>query len=412
MFLQTTKSPNAYAKTHFYTLVYSCEKHIMKEQLQREVDGIADELKTLSKKLYDSPEVAFEEHQACEWLSAYLEGKGFEVEQGVGGVGTAFYAKIPGRDAAPKIALLAEYDALPKIGHGCGHNLIAAASVGAGVALSRWIKGLEGSLVIVGTPAEEGGGGKILLLNAGIFDDISAAMMFHPSSKNLIGSNTLGRIKFTVEFFGKSSHASGSPEDGLNALDAMITFFSSSGLLRQQLKDEARIHGIITHGGDAPNIIPDYTAAVMYVRALHLDYLDEVFTKVENCAKGAALATATEVKVVQNPLRYAPNKRNFELEKLCLKNMETSGISVSESKRMGSSDLGNLSQKLPAIHPYLAICDEGVAGHSVEMAEATITPRGHEAMLTAAKMLAMTAYDYLASAEIQQQVTQEFEQKL
>jgi amidohydrolase len=289
--------------------------------------------------------------------------------------------------------------------------LIAAASVGAGIALSHCLDGIGGSFVVVGTPAEEGGGGKILLLEAGVFDDVSAAMMFHPSSRTGVGGDSLGRIKFTVEFFGKTSHASGSPEEGVNALDAIVAFFSNIGLLRQQLKNEARIHGVITHGGDAPNVIPDYTAAVMYVRALDPEYLDQVFTKVENCAKGAALATGTEVKITPYPMRYAPRKRSFELEKVCQHNMEAMGLTVEEPEpgKMGSTDLGNLSQKVPAIHPYIAIMGREVAGHSVEMAEATLSPLGQEILIKAAKILAMTAYDYLASKEIQERVAQEFQ---
>lgn len=382
----------------------------MTEQILAEVDALTPELQTLSKQLYEHPEIAFQEHQACEWLSAYLEGKGFAVERQTGGVETAFSASIPDRQARPKVAFLAEYDALPKIGHGCGHNLIAAASVGAGVALSRCLDGVQGSLVVVGTPAEEGGGGKIMLLDAGKFDNVDAAMMFHPSSRTVVGDDSLGRIKFTVEFFGKTAHAAGSPEDGLNALDAMIAFFSNIGLLRQQLKNEARIHGIITHGGDAPNVIPDYTSALMYVRTLDLSYLDKVFAKVEHCAKGAALATGTELKIVQNPMRYAPRKRSFALEKVCQKQMEALGLMIQKplAGKLGSTDLGNLSQKVPAIHPTIAIVDEGVPGHSIHMAEATMSPRGQEAMITAAKMLALTAYEFLNSQELQEEVAREF----
>ena len=384
----------------------------MRDRILQEVDAIAEELKALSKKLYDNPEIAFEEHKACEWLSSYLEEKGFEVERGAGNVETAFYAKLPGRDSTPKVALLAEYDALPKIGHGCGHNLIATASVGAGIALSRCLDGIEGDMVVVGTPAEEGGGGKIMLLNAGVFDDVSAAMMFHPGSRTVVGNNSLGRIKFTVEFFGKTSHAAGSPEEGLNALDAIVAFFSNVGLLRQQLKDEARIHGIITNGGDAPNVIPDYTSGLMFVRTLDPEYLEEIFEKVESCAKGAALATGTEVKITQNPIRYAPRKRSFELENVCRENMEAMGLTIQEPLpgKLGSTDLGNLSRALPAIHPNIAIMGEDIAGHSVQMAEATLTPLGEEIMLKAAKILALTAYDYLSSKEIQEKVAQEFNQ--
>lgn len=384
----------------------------IKTRLQQEVDTIADDLKTLSQHLYEHPEVAFQEYQSCTLLADYLEKRGFRVEQGVGGVETAFYARIPAQNSSPKVALLAEYDALPQIGHGCGHNLIAAASVGAGVALSRCMDSIDGSVVVIGTPAEEGGGGKILLLNAGVFDDVDVALMFHPSSKTVVGNNSLGRIKFTVEFFGKAAHASGSPEEGINALDAMIAFFSGIGLIRQQLRSEAKIHGIITHGGDAPNIIPHYTAACLYVRAMNAAYLEEVFAKVKQCAEGAALATGAKVKITPDPLRYEPRKRSFALEQVCLRNMEALGLTVEEPEpgKLGSTDLGNLSRKLPAIHPTIAICGPEVAGHSVEMAEATIAPLGQDVLITAAKMLAMTTYDYLASPEIQGHVAREFKQ--
>ncbi len=383
----------------------------MKQQIIQEVDGLADELYTLSKQLYENPEIAFQEYQSCETISSYLEGKGFEVERKAGNVETAFYAKLPGQETRPKLAFLAEYDALPKIGHGCGHNLIAAASVGAGIALSRHFEGIDGSMVVVGTPAEEGGGGKVMLIDAGVFDDVDAAVMFHPGSRNIVGSGSLGRIKFTAEFFGKTSHAAGSPFEGLNALDAMISFFANIGLLRQQLRDEARVHGVIKHGGEAPNVIPDYTSAEFYVRALNRDYVDVVYEKVCNCAKGAALATGTEVKITNYPLRYEPRKRSFELESIFQGYMEEFGLDIEEPEpgRMGSTDLGNLSQKLPAIHPNLSIMDTDIAGHSVGMAEATMTPRGQKAMLDAAKMLALTAYDYLSSKDIQAKVAEEFQ---
>ncbi len=382
----------------------------IQQELQHEVDVLAGDLQALSKRLYEHPETCFQEHRACAWLSEYLEGRGFAVERGVGGVDTAFYAHIPGRTAAPKVAILAEYDALPKIGHGCGHNLIAAASIGAAVALRRRIDALDGSVVVIGTPAEEGGGGKILLLNAGVFDGVDAAMMFHPSSATVVGGDALGRIKCTVEFFGKAAHASACPEDGINALDAMIAFFSGIGLLRQQLQSEARVHGIITHGGDAPNITPDYTAAELYVRALHLDYLETVFAKVRDCAAGAAAMTGAEVTITTDPLRYEPFKRNAALELVCQKNMEALGFEIEPPKSggLGSTDLGNLSHVCPTIQPVLAICGTEIAGHSQEMAEATLQPLGQDVLLKAAKMLAMTACDYLSSADVREQVVQEF----
>ena len=215
---------------------------------------------------------------------------------------------------------------------------------------------------------------------------------------------------FTVEFFGKTAHASGGPYEGINALDAMIAYFSSIGLLRQQLRGEARIHGIITHGGDAPNIIPDYTAAAMYVRALDLDYLEEVFTKVNQCAHGAAMATGTEVKITPDPIRYAPIKHSPTLEQVCRTQMESLGLDVvdPEPGKIGSTDIGNVSQALPCIHPTIAVCGSEVAGHSREMAEASVSPLGQDALIKAAKVLAMTTAEYLNSPEIQAQVAQDF----
>ncbi len=382
----------------------------IQQHLQHEIDAVSDDLKALSRQLYEHPEIRFKEQQACAWLSDYLERHGYAVERGTGGVETAFYAHIPGRTAAPKVAILAEYDALPKIGHGCGHNLIAAASVGAAVALRRQIEAIDGSVVVIGTPAEEGGSGKILLLQAGVFDGVDAAMMFHPSSFTAVGSFALGCIRCTVEFFGKPAHASSCPEDGINALDAMIAFFSGIGLLRQQLRSEARVHGIITHGGDAPNIIPDYVSAELYVRALDLDYLETVFTKVRECAAGAATMTGADVKITTEPLRYGPFKRNDALEQVCQRNMEALGFESDLPKfgGLGSTDLGNVSQVLPTIQPILAICETDIAGHSQEMANATLEPRGQAVLIKAAKLLAMTAYDYLSSADVRDQVAQEF----
>ncbi|PID58279.1 amidohydrolase [candidate division KSB3 bacterium] len=383
----------------------------VKQDILRELDELAEDLYTLSKTLYDNPEVAFEEYQTSATLGTYLEGQGFEVEYGVGDLETAFYAKRPGKETRPALAFLAEYDALPNIGHGCGHNLIAAASIGAGVALSRHLDAIDGSMTIIGTPAEEGGGGKVILINAGVFDKIDAAMMFHPGSRNLVGSESLGRIKFDVEFFGKTAHAAAEPEEGLNALDALIALFCNIGLLRQQLKDDARVHGVILKGGDVPNVIPDYTSAQFYVRALNLDYLEDVYRKVCHCAEAAALATGTELRITEYPLRYEPRKRSRELEKIFQTYMETFGLEAEqeESGKMGSTDLGNLSRRIPAIHPYLAIVDNNVPGHSKALADATMTPRGQNAMLNAAKLLALTAYDYLSSKELQSKVAEEFQ---
>ena len=268
----------------------------------------------------------------------------------------------------------------------------------------------SGGLVVVGTPAEEGGGGKVHLAEAGVFDDMDLAMMFHPGSINIAGKGMLGRIKFKVEFFGRTAHASGSPDKGINALDALIAAYTSINAIRQHLRPDGRIHGIITHGGDAPNIIPDYAAGLFYVRAGSRQYRDEIFERVSNCARGAALALGAECKIEIDPPKLDPMKRNSVLEAAITANLEALGITPdSDDGRRGSSDIGNLSHYLPSMHPVLAIVDPDIPGHSVDFCEATTNDRGRRTLLNAAKMLAMTAYDYLTSAEMRRQVAVEFE---
>jgi amidohydrolase len=384
----------------------------LKEQIGREVEALSQELFAISEFLKANPETAYQEFKACEHLSQVLKDQGFDVQEGVGNVETSFLARPSDcQPTRPTVAFLAEYDALPKIGHGCGHNVIAAASLGAALALKRILGTGAGSLAIVGTPAEEGGGGKVRLADAGVFDDMDTAMMFHPGHQNIPAKDMLGRIKFKVEFFGRTAHASGSPDRGINALDAMVSAYTSINAIRQHLKPDGRIHGIITHGGDAPNIIPDYAAGLFYVRAGSRSYRDEIFERVTNCVKGAALALGAESKIEIDPPKLDPMKRNAVLEEVIRANMEALGIILDiDDGRRGSSDIGNLSHVLPSIHPLLAIVEPEIPGHSVEFCEATATDRGRQTMLNGAKLLAMTAYDYLSSAELRQQVANDFNQ--
>jgi len=382
-----------------------------KERIDREVESLADELFAVSDFLLANPEIAYEEFKACDHLSHVLEQNGFQVEKGVGKVETSFLARPADcRPSRPTVALLAEYDALPKIGHGCGHNLIAAASLGAAVALRRILGDEAGGLALVGTPAEEGGGGKVRLAESGVFNEMDAAMMFHPGSTNIPGKGMLGRIKFKMEFFGRTAHASGSPDKGINALDALVLAYNGINAYRQHLRPDGRIHGIITHGGDAPNIIPDYAAGLFYVRAGNRKYRDELLERVKNCCKGAALATGAEFKIeIDHPV-LDPVKRNHALEAIVKDNMTALGITVDEDDgRRGSSDMGNLSHYLPAIHPYLAIVEPEIPGHSTEFRDATTSSRGRQTLLNAAKMLAMTAWDFLSSSELRERVKRDFD---
>jgi amidohydrolase len=385
----------------------------VKSRIIAEVDSLAGDLFAVSEFLYKNPEVGYQEFKACEFLSRFMEERGFKTERGIGGVQTAFLARPAQHpQGRPCVAFLAEYDALPGVGHGCGHNLIAAASVGAALGLGRHLDGLAGTLALVGTPAEEGGGGKILLAEAGVFSEMDAAMMCHPSRLNRPGEEMFGRVKFKAEFFGQASHASVSPDRGINALDAMVAAYNNISMLRQQIRPDARIHGIITHGGDAPNIIPQYTAGLFYVRAASRKYRDEVCQKVEKCIEAGAMATGASYKIEIGQPTFDPIKRNAPLEAAVRANMEALGISVDpDDGRRGSSDIGNLSFYLPAIHPSVAIVDPEVPGHSQAFAKATMSPRGKDALLKAAKFLAMTAYDFLASEELREKVKEAFHQK-
>jgi amidohydrolase len=385
-----------------------------KAQIGPEVESLAQDLFAISDFLKANPETAYQEFKACEHLSQVLDQAGFGVQKAVGNVETAFLARPSDCQLSrPSVAFLAEYDALPKIGHGCGHNLISAASLGGAIALKRILGKEAGGLAVVGTPAEEGGGGKVRLAEAGVFEGLDLAIMFHPGGLNIPGKDMLGRIKFKVEFFGRSAHASGSPDQGINALDAMVSAYSSINAIRQHLRPDGRVHGIITHGGDAPNIIPDYAAGLFYVRAGSRSYRDEIFERVNNCVQGAALAIGAESKIEIDLPKLDPMKRNAALESAVRANIEALGLSIdADDGRRGSSDIGNLSHSLPAMHPVLAIVGPDVAGHSVEFCEATTTDRGRDTLLNAAKMLAMTAYDYLTSAELRKQITEDFNRSI
>lgn len=382
----------------------------LKQKIAEKAGELAGEITGLAKTLYDNPETAYEERNSCRLLAGFLDEHGFETQIGAGGVETAFVARPKGaKPKEPLIAFLAEYDALPKIGHGCGHNLIAGGCMGAAVSLVQTWPEIAGSVMVVGTPAEEGGGGKALLADAGVFEGVSAAFMFHPGQFNHLGTDSLGRIKAKVEFFGKSSHAASSPEQGLNALDALVGAYNNVSAMRQQMPPDARIHGVITHGGEAPNVIPDYTAMLYYIRAMDKDYLGELFKKFEACCQGAALAAGCRCEVTVQPPSLDPMKRNLTLEEAWRQNMEILGVEPDYTPSgIGSTDLGNLSQLMPVIQPFLTICGTDTAFHTLEFAQATQSQQGNQALVNAAKLLAMTASDYLASQELQQAAAEEF----
>jgi amidohydrolase len=369
-----------------------------KHRVMKEVDDWRARLIRLADTIHANPEIAFEEFESAALLSKTLEESGFAVERNVAGLETAFVATLSGQGGGPTVAFLAEYDALPGLGHACGHNLIGASAIGAGLAIRAVLPTLAGRVQVVGTPAEEGGGGKAILVEAGVFDSVDAAMMIHPSTHNMTRRRSLTSYKVSIEFHGKAAHAAAKPDEGINALEAMILTYNGINALRQHLRDDARIHGVITHGGEAPNIVPDYTAAKFYVRALDTPYCTKVLEGLQACAEGAARATGARLKLAEYAPRYDAMMPNPKLADLIEANMATLGIEVKApepDERMGSSDMGNVSQVVPALHPYLAIGPEEMGGHTVEFREAAASPTGHEGMIRAAKLLAMTGVDLL-----------------
>ncbi len=382
----------------------------VKDAIIQAVDRLADELEALSHQIHDHPELGYEEVKACAWLTDFLGRKDFKVETGLAGVATAFRATIE-TGAGPTIAILCEYDALPGIGHACGHNVIATSGVGAGAALAAVKAQLpKGRVQVIGTPAEEGGGGKIKLIQGGVFKDVDCAMMIHGFDRTLLHQDLLGIVRVTLEYSGKAAHASADPWVGVNALDACIQTFNAVSMLRQQVRPECRIHGIITNGGAAPNIIPEYAAATFYVRAPRIDTMWELYKRVVACAEGAARAAGAGLKVTQHDNVYEPMNSNKALLDLFATNMKTAGLVEGEASpdRLGSSDIGNVSQVIPAIQPMVAIAPLGTAIHSREFADAAVKPPARAGLVAAAKTMAMTTFDLLAEPARVEQAKEEF----
>ncbi len=381
----------------------------LKEQAQAEVERLAPDLLSVSQFLHANPEIAYEEHQAAELLTDVLGQHGFTVERGLANLPTSFKGTIG--SGAPRIAFLAEYDALPGLGHACGHNLIGAASLGAVLAVRSILGRLPGTAALVGCPAEEKGGGKIALVEAGAFADIDAALMVHPSNRTELVKFALGMREVTVEFFGKATHAAMSPDLGINALDAAVLAYTSVGVLRQQLRPDARIHGIITHGGQAPNIIPEYAAVRFFVRSLDINYVDTLFGRLVRCCEGAAQATGCEVKFTSASYTYHPYKPAYELAEMFRQNWEALGETVDQGpadREIGSTDVGNVSQVVPTIQPMVQICGPDISCHMTGFAAAAASDLGQRVMLTSAKALAMTAVDLLADPAALAKVATEF----
>jgi amidohydrolase len=384
----------------------------LKAQVLQDIEGRRSELIDLSLRIHANPEHAFQEHKASGWLCEYLEHHGFKVERGLSRLTTAFKARYG--KGKPAIAVLAEYDALPKLGHACGHNIIAAAAIGAGVASKIAVDELGGSVLVIGTPGEEVYGGKIIMLDNGAFSDVDAAMIIHPGSRDVATTEALACVSLDVDYLGKATHAAARPDEGINALEALILAFNNINSLRQHVKDKSRIHGIITRGGEAPNIVPEHTSATFLVRAADMQYLEELKTKVMDCFVASSVATGAKLEHKWGEVTYAPLRNNTMMAELFCQNMESAGRTMpmcDPCSHFGSTDMGNVSQAIPSIHPHVAIVSPEISVHSSQFAEAACSEAGHRGLLDGAKGMALTLIDLLADPEKMAQVKERFLQQ-
>jgi amidohydrolase len=385
-----------------------------KSRIAAAVEANRAEIIDLSHRIHSHPEVAFEEVQAAGWLADSLRAHGFAVEHPAGRLATAIRARMPGGRAGerggerPRIGILAEYDALPGLGHGCGHNTMAASGLGAALALAAIAPELPGEIVFLGTPAEERGSGKAFMIEDGLFAGLDAALMFHPSDVTQLAVGALASEDVDVTFHGFQAHAASDPWKGRNALDAMILLFSSVGLWRQQLRPDARVHGVILEGGTAANIIPDRTRAWFMVRSADEDEYERMRARFEELCRAAALAAGCTVEVVFSG-RASTMRNNQVLVSRFEANLAAYGVVDSPSTdNLGSTDMANVSHVLPTIHPEIAICPAGVPGHSIEFREAAASGYADEVTLLAATVVAQTAWELFADPTLVEAAWEEF----
>jgi len=366
-----------------------------KEKVKASLDKLIPSLEEVSDWMYENPELGFEEYKTSKHLINYIRSNGLEVKNPVGGLDTAFSSSIG--TSGPLVVLCVEYDALPEIGHACGHNIIATASIGAGIALKEVVEDLNIRVKILGTPAEEGGGGKIVLLDEGEFEDATCSMMIHPAPYNVANPTLTTIQQYKVEFFGKDAHAAGAPEEGINALDAQIQLFVNVSTFRQQLPRTNRMHGVIVDGGFKPNIIPSYTSSEWYLRAINGEDLEVLQKKFMNFVEAAALSTGCTFKTESPDYRYTEVLNNKVMYDLFIENSKDVGREMlyedSSLQGLGSTDMGNVSLAIPSIHPMLSIDAGQAVNHQPEFAAATITKGGHKAIFDGAYSMATTIVD-------------------
>ncbi len=373
-----------------------------KQAAQEAFQAVEAELKEISRWMYENPELAYEEVKSSARLSGFLAANGFEVTYPAHGLDTAFEATAG--SSGPRVVICCEYDALPDVGHACGHNIIATAALGAGAALAGMADELGIRVTVLGTPAEEDGGGKVDLIDAGAFEGVAAAMMVHPTWKDdVVDPQFLAIQSYVVEYHGQEAHAAGAPQQGINALDAFVQAYNNVATLRQQMLPTDRVHSVITHGGGAANVIPGYTRSEWMIRATTKERLDGLVVKVRACFEAAAIATGCTVDITPDSHPYTDLDSNPIIADLYAANSGALGRPVKrfvdlEDKSTGSTDMGNVSQVVPAIHPGMHI-DSDHSNHHPGFAAATITPTGERAMRDGALAMAWTIID-MAEQEV------------
>ena len=368
----------------------------LKTQAQQQINDYRKELIDISLEIHANPELSLEEVEVVKGLTDYLDRKGFTVERGAYEMPTAFEATYG--SGTPHIGIIAEYDALPGIGHACGHNIIATAALGAGLATKVAVDALGGTIHVIGTPGEEGKGGKIMMAKKGAFSNLDAAMMIHPGSYNTSGCMAMGVAILEVEFFGRAAHAAAAPEQGINALEAMIVSFNAINSLRQHQKEGSRIHGIITDGGQAPNVVPDHSAGTFFVRAMDDQYLEELKERVVDCFQAGATASRARLEYRWSEAQYRTMNNNVVMSERFAKNMKALGRDIDpyQDKIFGSTDMGNVSYMIPSIHPIIAVSPVAVPIHTVEFEAYAKSEKAHQAMIVGATAMAWTVVDLLS----------------
>ncbi|PEJ47962.1 amidohydrolase [Bacillus sp. AFS002410] len=385
-----------------------------RDQIVKSIEELKETYIQISHQIHEKPEIGNQEFFASETHTKTLVEAGFDVTRNIAGHETGFVARKKSSKQGPTIAFLAEYDALPGLGHACGHNIIGTTSVAAGIALAEVISETGGEVVIFGTPAEEGGpngSAKGSFVKNGLLEGVDAALMIHPSGKTGLTSPSLAVDPLDFHFYGRAAHAAGSPEHGINALDAVIQLFNGINALRQQLTSDVRIHGIITHGGDAPNIIPEYASARFFIRASTWKTTEEVSTKIRNIAEGAALATGSTVKIERFQNEVHDFIINQSLDSIVGEELALLGETISgKNGGIGSTDAGNVSHVVPTSHAYIKIGPDDLVAHTNEFREAARSLQGDHALIKGAKALALTGYRLITDHKLLEKIQTEFQQ--